>query len=115
MSVARSSRNARSGPADFAAIFHALADETRLRMLRLLIEERTLCVCEVMAALGISQTRASRNLTMLCAAGLLRGARQGRWQHYSVTRSPELRPLFALVRRRAPRAAIRKRLKCEER
>ncbi|MFO7674718.1 MAG: metalloregulator ArsR/SmtB family transcription factor [bacterium] len=115
MSTTRDSRGARRGQAGAAAMFRALADETRLRMLRLLIEERTLCVCEVMAALGISQTRASRNLTMLCAAGLLRGVRQGRWRHYSVTRNPELRPLFALVRRRGPQVAVRKRVKCEER
>ena len=96
-------------------MFHALSDETRLRMLRLLIEEKTLCVCEVMDALRISQTRASRNLTMLCAAGLLRGTRQGRWMYYSPARDPGLRPLFALVRRRVPRVAVRERMKCEER
>ena len=41
--------------------FEALSNETRLRILNLLLE-RECCVCEVMQALQISQTRASRNL-----------------------------------------------------
>jgi len=59
--------------------FRALADETRLAMVRLLADSRELCVCEVMDALGISQTRASRNLGLLCDAGLLQGERRGKW------------------------------------
>jgi ArsR family transcriptional regulator, arsenate/arsenite/antimonite-responsive transcriptional repressor len=40
----------------------SLSDETRLRMLNLLLQ-RECCVCEVMQVLDISQTRASRNLS----------------------------------------------------
>jgi len=62
----------------FIKILKALSDETRLRILALLME-RECCVCEVMQALGISQTRASRNLGILEEAGLVRSRRDGRW------------------------------------
>ena len=42
--------------------FKALSDETRLRVLNLILE-RECCVCEVMQALEISQSKASRHLT----------------------------------------------------
>jgi ArsR family transcriptional regulator len=64
-------------------VFRALSDETRLRMLKLL-SEGELCVCEIMQALDISQSRASRNLGILKDAGLLVDRRNGQWVHYSL-------------------------------
>jgi len=61
----------------------ALSDETRLRILRVLLE-RECCVCEIMQALDISQSRASRNLGILQDAGFLRARRDGAWIVYSV-------------------------------
>lgn len=46
--------------------------------------ERECCVCEVMLALRISQTRASRNLNMLYDAGFLKLRKEGLWSFYSV-------------------------------
>ncbi len=63
--------------------FKALSDETRVRIVNLLLE-RECCVCEVVQALDISQTRASRNLGMLYDAGLLRMRRDGLWVLYSL-------------------------------
>ena len=63
--------------------FKALSDETRLRILNLLLE-RECCVCEVMQVLDISQTRASRNLTILYDAGFLKLRRAGLWALYSI-------------------------------
>ena len=63
----------------------ALSDETRLRILNVLIE-RECCVCEVMQALGISQTRASRNLSILHDAGFLKLRKEGLWSLYSINR-----------------------------
>ena len=65
--------------------FKALSDETRLRILNLLLE-RECCVCEVMQALDISQTRASRNLGILCDAGFLVLRKEGLWSMYSIDR-----------------------------
>jgi len=64
-------------------VMKALSDETRLRILKVLLE-RECCVCEVMQALDISQSRASRNLRILQDAGFLRTRRDGAWIVYSV-------------------------------
>ena len=61
----------------------ALSDETRLRILNVLME-RECCVCEVMQALEISQARASRNLSALYEAGFLRLRHDGLWSLYSI-------------------------------
>jgi ArsR family transcriptional regulator len=65
--------------------FKALSDETRLRILNLLLE-RECCVCEVMQVLNISEPRASRNLSALYDAGFLKLRRLGLWALYSIDR-----------------------------
>ena len=68
---------------DLVKAAKALSDETRLRILNLLLE-RECCVCEVMQALDISQTRASRNLGALYDAGFLKLRKDGLWSLYSI-------------------------------
>ena len=68
---------------DFIKVMKALSDETRLRMLNVLLV-RECCVCEIMQALDISQSRASRNLSILQNAGFLKARRDGTWIVYSV-------------------------------
>ena len=68
---------------DVIKAFKSLSDETRLRILNLLLE-RECCVCEVMQALDISQTRASRNLSALYDAGFLKLKKNGLWSLYSI-------------------------------
>ena len=68
---------------DTIKAFKALSDETRIRILNILLE-RECCVCEVMQALDISQTRASRNLAALLDAGFLKLRRDGLWALYSI-------------------------------
>jgi ArsR family transcriptional regulator, arsenate/arsenite/antimonite-responsive transcriptional repressor len=68
---------------DLLKIFKALADETRLRILYLLME-REACVLEIKQAMRISQTRASRNLGILHDAGLLKARREGPLVFYSL-------------------------------
>ena len=68
---------------DLIKAMKALSDETRLRILKILLE-RECCVCEVMQALDISQSRASRNLGILQDAGFLKARRNGVWIVYSV-------------------------------
>lgn len=64
----------------------ALSDETRLRMINLLLQKEC-CVCEVMQVLKISQTRASRNLSVLRDAGFLKVRKEGLWSYYSIVKS----------------------------
>jgi len=68
---------------DLVKAFKALSDETRLRILNLLLE-RECCVCEVMQVLNISEPRASRNLSALYNASFLKLRRQGLWALYSI-------------------------------
>jgi len=68
---------------DLIKVMKALSDETRIRVLKVLLE-RECCVCEIMQALDISQSRASRNLGILEGAGFLKSRRDGPWIVYSV-------------------------------
>ena len=68
---------------DLIKAMKALSDETRLRILKILME-RECCVCEVMQALDISQSRASRNLGILQGAGFLKVRRDRVWIVYSM-------------------------------
>ena len=70
---------------DLIKAIKALSDETRLRILNILLE-RECCVCEVMQALDISQSRASRNLSVLYDAGFLNLRKDGLWSLYSIDR-----------------------------
>jgi ArsR family transcriptional regulator len=81
---------------DTVKAFKALSDETRLRILNIL-QERECCVCEVMQALDISQTRASRNLGILYDAGLIKLRKEGLWSLYSIDREQSEEYLSALV------------------
>ena len=68
---------------DTVRVFKALSDGTRLRILNILLE-RECCVCEVMQVLGISQPSASRHLSILHDAGLLKAKKEGIWMNYAV-------------------------------
>jgi len=72
---------------DVAQFMKVLADEARLQMLWLLFRHGELCVCDLMEALGITQSKASRHLATLRHAGLVVDRRAGAWSYYS------LRPL----------------------
>ncbi len=48
-----------------AQVFRALADETRLEMLALVMSHGELCVCDLEQVLGISQSKSSRHLRYL--------------------------------------------------
>jgi ArsR family transcriptional regulator, arsenate/arsenite/antimonite-responsive transcriptional repressor len=61
----------------------AISDETRIRILNVLMAQEC-CVCEVMQALEISQTRASRNLKILDDAGFLNMRTDGLYTLYSL-------------------------------
>jgi ArsR family transcriptional regulator len=68
---------------ELTKLFKALSDGTRIRILKVLME-RECCVCEVMQALNISQSRASRNLGILADAGFVKSRRDGLWVIYSI-------------------------------
>jgi ArsR family transcriptional regulator, arsenate/arsenite/antimonite-responsive transcriptional repressor len=69
---------------DAAQFFKVLADEARLKMLWLLFNHRELCVCDIMAALEITQSKASRHLSTLRHAELVTDRKEGLWSHYAL-------------------------------
>ena len=63
--------------------FHALSDETRLEIIRLLSHGEK-CVCELTGVLDAAQSRLSFHLKTLKDAGLVHDRREGRWMYYSL-------------------------------
>lgn len=68
-------------------LFRAFADETRLRLLNLLLE-REVCVCHLCTALDVPQPNVSRHLAYLRRAGLVTVRQEGRWKYYAVPKRP---------------------------
>ena len=71
---------------DFVSILKALADESRLRIINLLLTH-DLCVGALASRLDISKAAVSQHLQILRKAGLVKGEKRGYWTHYSVERS----------------------------
>jgi ArsR family transcriptional regulator len=69
---------------DILVRLNALAEETRLRILKLLSERGELCSQDIILLLEISQPAASRHLTQLTAAGFLRERRMEGAKCYSL-------------------------------
>ena len=81
--------------ADLEQLFKALADETRLRILGLLLTGEV-CVCHIHESLRISQPKASRHLAYLRRAGMVDTRREGVWIHYRLAESAN--PIVRTVR-----------------
>lgn len=69
---------------DFLAVTKALADETRLRVL-MLLEPGELCLCQLIAVLGLSPSTVSKHVSILSAAGLVVSRKDGRWRYYKLS------------------------------
>jgi len=82
-----------------AGIFKALADETRLRILLLLLDGE-LCVCEIIAALELPQSTVSRHLAYLKRTGWVSDRKQGVWMYYRLENSVKRlhKPLTTILR-----------------
>lgn len=74
-----------------AQLFKAIADETRLKILWLLMNQRELCVTEIEGVLDITQSRASRHLQTLAHAGLVTGRRERFCVYYRISAAPGTR------------------------
>jgi ArsR family transcriptional regulator, arsenate/arsenite/antimonite-responsive transcriptional repressor len=96
-----------------ALLFHALSDETRLAILALLRDGER-CVCELMDALDVAQSRLSFHLRVLRDAGLVSDRRDGRWIYYTAERAvvAEAESLLAELRPRGRRALPQRGAAC---
>jgi DNA-binding transcriptional ArsR family regulator len=84
--------------AEYAAkIFSALADPIRIRILKLL-EKESMCVCELMIALGLRQPLISYHLRMLRESGLVKPMKKGRWVFYKIADEKLVRQIFKIIK-----------------
>src|SRR5512147_2386205 len=81
---------------DLVAVFKALTDETRLKIIKLL-EQGELCVCDIVAALDMQQSKVSFHLGVLKEAGLLQDRKQGKWTHYRIHDGDVFRRMLILT------------------
>src|SRR5271154_1937646 len=65
--------------AELAALFAALSDPVRLRLLSIVANEGEVCSCNLEGPLGKSQPTISHHTKVLADAGLIVGERRGRW------------------------------------
>ncbi len=81
-------------------IYQCLCDETRLRLLNLLLQG-PLCVCHFQSVLGEPQVKISKHLGYLKARGLVTAKRSGNWVIYALpaerTRPVELKANLACL------------------
>ncbi len=85
---------------NLASIIKSLEEETRLRIMAMLLDAEELCVCDFMAVLQLPQSTISRHLSLLKNAGWLSDRRAGVWIHYSLAKdlSPIHTALVAALR-----------------
>jgi len=65
-------------------ILKALAEESRLRILALLLQDE-MCVCEIEDCLNMTQSNVSRHLTALKQCGILDSYKQAQWAYYKIS------------------------------
>ncbi len=70
-----------------AAVFKALSDPARVRIVSLLARStEPVCVCELTPAVGLAQPTVSHHLKKLVQAGLLVREQRGVWAFYTLDR-----------------------------
>ncbi len=69
----------------YAAVFKALSDETRLKIVDLLSCEE-LCACKILERFSITQPTLSYHMKILTECGIVLGKRDGAWMHYRINK-----------------------------
>ena len=69
-----------------ATIFKAFCDENRIRILEQLLTGEK-CACVLLESLHITQPTLSHHMKILCDADIVTSRKEGKWTHYSISRS----------------------------
>jgi ArsR family transcriptional regulator len=69
---------------EFIKTIKALSDSNRVKIVKML-QRRSMCVCELQAALGVAQPTVSKHLKILEEAGFVRYEKDGLWVNYHLT------------------------------
>jgi ArsR family transcriptional regulator len=78
---------------ELPSLSESCADETRRRILLLLLAQGELCVCDLFGVLDLPQPKVSRHLSVLRDADLVASRKRGTWVYYRL--NPEM-PLWAV-------------------
>jgi ArsR family transcriptional regulator len=87
------------------SLFRALADETRWRIVRLVMD-RALCVCELADILEMPQSSVSSHVQIIRKAGLLESERCGKWTYFRI--HPNYLPLLSEIISTLPKETAHK-------
>lgn len=66
---------------EYAPIFKAMSDETRLKILQMLVKEE-LCACHILEEFNITQPTLSYHMKILVDCNLVYGEKDGNWIRY---------------------------------
>lgn len=68
----------------FACVFKALGDPTRVRLVSVIAgaPESEACICDLTAAVGLSQSTVSHHMKRLVEAGLVARDKRGKWAYF---------------------------------
>lgn len=69
--------------ANFALLFKALSDETRLKIIDML-SCGELCACDILKPFNITQPTLSYHMKILTECGIVNADRRGAWTHYTL-------------------------------
>lgn len=65
-----------------AAMFKALSDPARVKIMSMLLNADEVCACDISERIGKSAATASHHLSLLRRAGLVTGEKRGTWVYY---------------------------------
>lgn len=71
-------------------VFKALSDLNRLRIL-MSLRSGQLCVCQIIALVGLAPSTVSKHLSILHQADLVETEKQGKWIHYRLSTAVDKR------------------------
>lgn len=69
---------------EYSNIFKAMSDETRLKIIEMLIKNGELCACEILESFKITQPTLSYHMKMLSDCGIVKARRDGAWMRYTL-------------------------------
>ncbi len=83
------------------ALFKALSDRNRLRIVSALLKHDELCACQLTELIQVTGATASRHMGVLIASGLVESRKDGRWVYYRICREQtELSVLMSWIESR---------------
>ena len=83
---------------DLVRVFNALSDTVRIRIIKLLLHKKKMCVCELTAILKIGQPTVSHHLKILKDAELVFDVRDKLWVDYEISKEKGNKYVSGLIK-----------------